>query len=139
MLIKPVKYMRKPFFVEAVEVTAENIAEVAQWCHGSLRQSAGPGGRRPQKYIKVNVKRPLTPRQTMAYVGDWVVTASDQTIRGFKVYTPRAFEQSFDAVVEDMFKTLERMEERAQAEDRAEEQEETLFPEELQLAYRQAP
>lgn len=134
MLIKPKKFMRKPFSVEAVEVTEENMTEVATWCRGQLRKSAGPSGRRPQQYIKVNVKRALNDRQTMAYVGDWVVTATDQSIRGFKVYTPKAFSLTFDEVVDNMIDTLERMEERSTEEERME-QEEGLFPEEITFSH----
>lgn len=130
------KFQRKPFEVEAVEVTTENIEEVAKWCRGQLRKSAGPGGRNPRRYIKVNVKRPLDDRQTMAYPGDWVVMAIDQNVKGFKVYTPKAFTQTFDELVEHMLDTLQRMDDRVKEEERAEEQEETLFPEEVRLARR---
>lgn len=133
MIITPKKFLRKPFEVEAVEVTADNIEDVATWCRGQLRKSAGPGGRNTQRYIKVNVKRPLNERQTMAYVGDWVVLATDQNVKGFKVYTPKAFSQSFDETVEHMFETLGRMNDRIEEEETAE-QEETLFPEEVRLA-----
>lgn len=135
MLITPKKFLRKPFEVEAVEVTAENIEDVARWCRGQMRKSVGPAGRNVQRYIKVNVKRPLNERQTMAYVGDWVVAATDQNIRGFKVYTPKAFSQSFNETVEHMFETLERMDNRANEEEKVE-QEESLFPEELHFSSR---
>lgn len=128
-------FQRNPFNVVAVRVTAENIEEVAKWCRGQLRRSVGPGGRNTQRYIKVNVKRPLNERQTMAYVGDWVVTATDQSIQGFKVYTPKAFQQSYKQLSEHMLDTLERIEDRNQEEERAE-QEETLFPEEVRLSRR---
>lgn len=128
-------FQRNPFNVVAVRVTAENIEEVARWCRGQLRRSAGPGGRNTQRYIKVNVKRPLNERQTMAYVGDWVVTATDQSIQGFKVYTPKAFQQSYKQLSDHMLDTLERIEDRNQEEERAE-QEETLFPEEVRLSRR---
>lgn len=129
------KFVRKPFPVEGVQVTAENMAEVASWCRGQLRKSAGPGGRNPQKYIKVNVKRALNDRQTMAYVGDWVVTATDQSVKGFKVYTPKAFSLTFDEIVDDMIEVLERMDERVVEEERLET--EGLFPEEYLHAVRQ--
>lgn len=133
MSIQTKKFVRKPFSVEAVEVTEENMTEVAQWCSGQLCKSAGKNGKGVQSYIKVDVKRPLVPRQTQAYAGDWVVTASDEKVKGFKVYTPRAFAESYDAVVEHMYETLERMGERAAEEEKVE-QEETLFPEELRYS-----
>lgn len=84
MAIEPVIYVRKPFEVEAVEVTEDNIEEVTKWCQGTLREE----GRR---HIKVRVARALNERQTKAYPGDWVLYAGT----GFKVYTPKAFEKTF--------------------------------------------
>lgn len=135
MRLKTSKYTRKPFEVEAIQVTAENMEQVAKWCRGQLRRSAGPGGRNPQRYIKVPVKRFLTDRQTQAYVGDWVVTAIEEGAKGFKVYTPKAFTKTFDELVEDMFKTLERMEQREEEEDKIEA--DGGFREEYQEAVRQ--
>lgn len=134
MLIKTKSFLRKPFEVEAVEVTAENMADVAKWCRGQLRKSAGPGGRNPQKYIKVNVKRALNDRQTMAYVGDWVTVATNQKVKAFKVYTPKAFTETFDEMIEHMQEVYARMDERVVEEDRLEE--EGLFPEEFAAARR---
>jgi hypothetical protein len=37
MTLATTKYVRKPFEVEAVQVTEENLEEVAQWCHGELQ------------------------------------------------------------------------------------------------------
>lgn len=132
MAIKTKKFVRKPFDIEAIQVTAENMEEVARWCRGQLRKSGGPGGRNTQRYIKVNVKRSLSDRQTTAYVGDWVVNALDQSVKGFKVYTPKAFSLTFEEVVDDMVETLGRMNERAATEERMED--EGLFPEELTYA-----
>ena len=87
-MLTPVKYSRKPFDVEAVKLTPENIEEVAQWCGGEVRTSdlSKSGGQEGyQQYIKVPVKRPLNDRQTRAYYDDWVVAAGGS----FKVYTPR--------------------------------------------------
>jgi|SRR5215204_822198 len=130
------KFVRKPFAVEAVEVTEENMSEVSKWCRGRIKTAPGPEGRTPEKFIKVDVKRYLTDRQTQAYVGDWVVTATEQNVRGFKVYTPKAFAQTFDEVVEHMFDTLERMDKRAAEEEAAEE--EGIFPEELRTGWSNA-
>lgn len=99
MAIEPVIYVRKPFEVEAVEVTEDNLEEVAQWCQGSLREDS-------RKYIKVRVARALNERQTKAYPGDWVLYAGT----GFKVYTPKAFAKTFvekDSVTSDEGDTLQ--------------------------------
>lgn len=135
MRLKTSKFTRKPFEVEAIQVTAENMLQVSKWCRGQMRSSAGPGGRNPQKYIKVPVKRFLNDRQTQAYVGDWVVTAIEEGTKGFKVYTPKAFTRTFDELVQHMFETLERMEHREAEEDKIEA--EGGFREDYQDAVRQ--
>lgn len=117
-------YVRKPFAVQAVEVTAENIHEVAKWCGGKVKESnlTKTGGREGhQEYIKVPVNKPLNDRQTRAYYGDWVLLPKEgQGVDGFKVYTPKAFAGSFEKQVQDMLETVGRMEARAQAEEREE-------------------
>jgi hypothetical protein len=90
VLLNTVKYMRKPFEVDAVQVTVTNLAEVAEWCQGEVLAEGTP----PAQYVKVNVERVLNDRQTKAFIGDWVLYAG----QGFKVYTDRAFKKSFQAV-----------------------------------------
>lgn len=126
-MLTPQKYTRKPFEVEAVEVTPQNINDVAEWCGGRVLQSdlSKDGGRSgSQEYIKVAVKRPLSDRQTRAYYGDWVLFArsgaGDAGPAGFKVYTPKAFTGSFERKVDHMLDTVERMNRRAEADERAE-------------------
>lgn len=85
-MIETTTYIRKPFEVEAVEVTEANIEEVKDWCQGNLQVEEN--GR---QFIKVRVVRALNERQTKAYPGDWVLYAGT----GFKVYTPKAFEKTF--------------------------------------------
>jgi hypothetical protein len=89
------KYVRKPLVVDAVQVTAENFEAIADWCQGEIVNNDGtevtkvnPGG----QHVRVRVHNPKTPRQTKAYVGDWIL----YTDRGYKIYTIRAFEASFD-------------------------------------------
>ena len=79
-------YIRKPFEVEAVEVTEENIEAVKEWCQGNLQTEENG-----KRFIKVRVARALNERQTKAYPGDWVLYAGT----GFKVYTPKAFLKTF--------------------------------------------
>lgn len=87
--MKTHKFARKPFYVDAVRVSEANISEVAEWCEGEI-ESTEDG----QAYIKVKVHRPLTERQTQAFIGDWVLFAGT----GFKVYVPKAFDKSFEKV-----------------------------------------
>lgn len=95
--MKTQKFVRKPFYVEGVQVTAENMAEVAKWCQGDIRGFKPGGEGELTDYIKVRVLRPLNERQTMAFVGDWVLYAGT----GYKVYTVKAFLHSFEKAPQD--------------------------------------
>lgn len=87
-MLETTKYIRKPFNIDAVQVTATNIEEIAKWVDGETRtDDLG-------QYVKVRVHRPLNDRQTKAYIGDWVLYAGT----GYKVYTPKAFANSFEQV-----------------------------------------
>lgn len=89
-MIETKKFVRKPLYVDAVRVTAGNFEEIAAWCQGEILQSEGSGSRK--KHIKVRVHNPKIPRQTQAFIGDWIL----YTERGYKVYTNKAFNASFD-------------------------------------------
>lgn len=89
--MKTHKFARKPFYVDAVRVSEANIEEVADWCDGEVFPKSPEG---VETHIKVAVHRPLTDRQTQAFVGDWVLFAGT----GYKVYTPKAFDKSFEKV-----------------------------------------
>ena len=80
------KYVRKPFVVEAVQVTEENIAEVADWCEGKIVNEDND-----HAYIKVKTYRPMNRRQSQAFINDWVL----KTTLGFKVYVDDAFGKTF--------------------------------------------
>lgn len=82
-------FSRKPFEVDAVQVTEENIQEVAAWCRGKIQHAERKGTVEP--YIKVQTHRPLNEKQTMAFIGDWILQAET----GFKVYTDQAMQNSF--------------------------------------------
>jgi hypothetical protein len=97
------KYVRKPLFVDAVQVTEQNFADIARWCFGEIGNiDDSPVDKtaevQPTKqYIHVRVHNPKNPRQTKAFVGDWIL----YTERGYKVYTTKAFQANFDKVDED--------------------------------------
>jgi hypothetical protein len=87
------QYARKPFFVDAVQITADNMEEVALWCAGEIREEEPDHeGATPTKYVHVRVHRPLNERQSRGYIGDWVLYAGT----GYKVYNNKAFNNSFD-------------------------------------------
>ena len=88
------QFVRLPFYVDAVQVTQDNMAEVAEWCSGRIQQADLRSG--PVDYIKVAVPHTVSERQTMAFVGDWVLKAG----KTFKVYTQKAFDGSFEAIDE---------------------------------------
>lgn len=97
MGVETQRYIRKPLYVEAVRVTAQNFDELVAWCQGEVL--TGEQGGKPKKYIKVRVHHPTkNPRQTQAYVGDWLLYTE---FGGYKVYTHKAFTTAFDLVEED--------------------------------------
>lgn len=99
MTIQTTKYARKPFFVDVITVTDENMEAAAEWCQGTVCTN-GDG----VKYVKVRVHRPLTEKQTQAFAGARILYAGT----GYKVYTPKAFEKSFEPANEtDMLKRPE--------------------------------
>lgn len=87
------KFVRRPFEIDAVQVTLANMEEVAKWCGGDVRTRKAERTEQGEftRYIKVRVYRPLDERQSMAYEGDWVLYAGT----GYKVFTPNAFENTF--------------------------------------------
>lgn len=92
-MVEAVKYVRRPFEVEAVLVTEDNLPEVAVWCQGDVQTETYRNGDE-REFIKVRVARALNERQTKAYPGDWVLYAGT----GFKVYTEKAFKKTFEPV-----------------------------------------
>ena len=101
--VDTVRYVRKPLYVEAIQVTPENFADVARYCEGTIGDKENdPNGKQtesvdtvtidPQKqYILVKVHNPQSQRQTKAMLGDWIL----KTDRGLKIYTDRAFTDNF--------------------------------------------
>lgn len=117
------KYVRRAFAVEAVQVTPDNIQDVARWCGGRVKRTSTShwSARAGQEFVKVRVSKPLNERQTMAYYGDWVLSSGTGPT-GFKVYTPKAFTTSFQEEATRMMETVQRMEEREDADERAEDE-----------------
>lgn len=85
------KYKRRPFEVDAVRVTEENIDALAMWCEGRVRQGDPRGELEKFIYLQ-KIHTPMNERQKMAFVDDWVL----KTDKGFKFYTDQAFHKMFE-------------------------------------------
>lgn len=97
MSITTAQYIRKPLHVAAVRITGSNFEEIAAWCQGEIQTEGAdytPGKGVGTQFIRVRVHHPKNPRQTKAFVGDWLL----YTERGYKVYTNRAFHEAFDPI-----------------------------------------
>lgn len=88
MTVVTEKFIRKPLYVDAVRIDKANFKDVADWCKGEIQTVEGS----TKKFIRVQAHNPINIRQTKGFVGDWIL----QTERGYKVYTNKAFHESFD-------------------------------------------
>lgn len=98
--VETLRYMRNPFYVQAIQVTSENMSSLGRWCDGEIqvtKDEENPKFPRKAPYIKVKATRTFSVRQSMAFVGDWILA----TDSGFKVYTEENFQRSFTQTVED--------------------------------------
>lgn len=95
--IAPARFAKRIFYIEAIQVTSENMEQIAEWCKGKiLRTRAKPEENYPASpFIKVDVKNPRNPRQTRAFVNDWVIRDEDGR---WRVYPNKAFKLAFDEV-----------------------------------------
>lgn len=77
------KFVRKPFTVEAVEVTEENITDIAEFV-GTLREKEDG-----TPYIQVD--RRLVPNIFRVYPGFWMTKMGDN----IRCYSKRIFNEQF--------------------------------------------
>lgn len=97
------QFVSQPYVVNAVQVTEDNLEELAAWCKGDVRTTgAGKTFRFTEgtKYIKLP-GRVSALRHSMAFAGDWLVVRDDGL---FKLYTANNFPRHF---VPKQEKTLE--------------------------------
>ena len=88
------KYQAYP--VDAVQVTHDNKAEIAEWCSGEYVAFSGKNN----KYLRVPVGSEGEHRKIKtARVGHWVIRESDGI---FRVFYPKSFVKIFGAVGEDV-------------------------------------
>lgn len=86
-------FIRKPFDVNAVQVTLENAAEVAKWCKGKLGEADYKlmGQTVRLACVLVPGNGPKKGKMIEALVGSWVVEHNNN----FRVYRANQFEQDF--------------------------------------------
>jgi hypothetical protein len=92
--MKTERFTIKSFDVEAVQVTTENIHEVARWCGGVVKDTGSFSTAAPVgwPYIEfVEWGRREGPNKTLSYVGDWVFLSGT------------AFKTSPDVEFKDLF------------------------------------
>jgi len=75
-------FVRKPFLVEAVLITAENIDELGALL-GEVKEKDG------EKFILID--RRIVPNIKKAYIGWWVTKLDDN----LRCYSPKVFEKEF--------------------------------------------
>lgn len=80
-------YQRKPFVVEAVQITAENIEELAPMIGDYRKLEDGT------PYILVDSR--LVPNLHRAYIGYWITKMGDN----FRCYVQKIFEDQFEQVI----------------------------------------
>ena len=96
MVLELQEAVRKPFPVKIVQVTLQNIEEVAAWCKGTIEQ-------RPTRMLGTTTDLPVIildgrssstphPRIFEAALGCWIVELHGS----FRSYKPLQFESSFD-------------------------------------------
>jgi hypothetical protein len=97
------KYTRKPFAVNAVQVSLQNIDQVAEWCRGTIEQV-------PTKMLGTETLLPVIRlrgqgndrgKEQVATLGCFVV----ENKGSFRSYKPAQFEASFDTMDEEQEET----------------------------------
>lgn len=87
-------FARKPFFVEAVEITPMNMETIAAYI-GTVQET--PDG---TKYIEVDSA--LVPNVSRAYLGHYVTRMGDY----IRCYSPRVFKDQFVKVTPSGLETI---------------------------------
>lgn len=91
------QFIRKPFKIEAIEITAENLSEIAPLI-GEERTKGD------DRYIAVDKR--IVPSIHRAYVG-WFVTRLDDNLR---CYSPKVFHAQFAELTGEWADWLEALE-----------------------------
>jgi hypothetical protein len=87
-------FNRKPFSVEAVQITEENIDTLGPLV-GEVKEKDG------EKYIALD--RRIVPNVRRAFAGWWITRMNDN----LRCYSPKIFEEQFDAGIKhNVFETV---------------------------------
>src|SRR3982750_4579462 len=62
-------FVRRPFQVQAVEITEENMAEIAEMIGGKIKDFESESGETGSRYIQLN--RQIIPNVGKALIGWW--------------------------------------------------------------------
>jgi len=89
-----VPYLRRPFTVNAVQITDENIHEIVGIIGGVVRQKKEDDG---SSTLYIRVDRRVIPNIFKAYVGFWVTQLGSQ----YQCYSDKAFHSNFAAMTKD--------------------------------------
>lgn len=100
-MLKATRFMRQPFFIMGFEVTEDNMDEIAKWCEGHvIRETDRP-------FVRVPVNRPLTEKQTRAYVGTFVTVSKQRGEKSFKVYQRESLDRDFFELPDDEIEAIQ--------------------------------
>lgn len=81
----PVQYVSRPVTIEAMQITLDNLNEVAKWCKGFVRGES-------IRFVKPKpLRKPNADNSHYAISGDYVV----RTKYGFTVVKPKVFEEKY--------------------------------------------
>lgn len=102
-MISTSTYQRKTFRVQAIQVTVENMAELADWCGGDKKvykpEASKLSGdyRAGQWCIQVTIHRVAGRMiKTHAFAGDWITRLTEAN--NFRVYPDKSFSMAFTEI-----------------------------------------
>lgn len=89
--MKTVTLCRRKLELEATPITAENIFEVAEWCHGKVicEGKMKPDG--SNVYIELMSLVNRNQEKVRAHLGDWITSG-----KSFKVYKQASIDSIFE-------------------------------------------
>lgn len=96
-----IEFIRKPFVIEAIRITAENIDDLAKYIGEVVENDDGT------PYIEVDKR--LVPGIPRVYLGFFMTRMGDH----IRCYSPRVFHQQFTMLNDDIQKWVDFLEKQA--------------------------